>query len=71
MGSRCVAGVPMHTIWHYKSSTVGCDGLSGSDGTASCLRTIGRATIGYYVRIDVQFTYAGQVYLESTGFTPH
>jgi beta-lactamase superfamily II metal-dependent hydrolase len=66
-----IAGVPMHTTWHYKTTTSYCDGTSGSDGIASCSRYISGATKGYYVSIAVGFTYQGQQHYASTGFTPH
>jgi hypothetical protein len=69
-GGVGIANVPMHTIWHYRTTTSYCDGTSRSDGVASCSRYISRATKGYYVRIDVQFLYQGQTYSASTGFTP-
>ena len=69
-GGKGIAGVPMHTTWRYKTTTSYCDGSSGSDGVASCSRSIGRATKGHYVSISVRFTYEGQSYTASTGFTP-
>lgn len=37
---------------------------------ASCNRSIGNATSGYYPSITVQFMYGGQTYTAHTGFTP-
>lgn len=65
-----IAGVPMHTTWEYKTTTSYCDGVSGSNGIASCSRSIGRATKGYRVDIKVQFTYQSQTYTAWTSFTP-
>jgi len=65
-----IVGVPMNTTWYYKTTTVGCSGETDSSGTASCSRDIARATRGFFVRIDVVFTYNGQAYTTSTGFTP-
>jgi len=70
MGTVGIAGVPMNTTWHYKTTTSYCDGTSGSNGVASCSRNIGRATKGYYVSITVRFTYQGRSYYAYTGFTP-
>ena len=57
-----IADVPMHTTWHYKTTTSYCDGISGGDGIASCSRYISGATKGYYVSITVEFTHQGQSY---------
>jgi hypothetical protein len=65
-----VAGVPMSTSWYYKTTTSYCSGITDGSGTASCSRDISRATKGYTVTIAVAFTYNGQVYSTSTGFTP-
>jgi len=65
-----VAGVPMHTTWHYKTVISDCDGVTDATGLAHCDRDIGGATIGYTVIIDVEFTYGGQIYHTSTSFTP-
>jgi len=65
-----IAGVPMHTTWQYKTTTSYCDGVSGSNGIASCSRSIGRATKGYRVDVKVQFTYQSQTYTAWTSFTP-
>lgn len=53
MGGVPVAGQPMSTTWSYKSTTVGCSGVTNSEGVASCSRDIGRATKGYRVNIQV------------------
>jgi hypothetical protein len=65
-----VASVPMGTVWHYRTTTPGCSAVTGSDGVASCSRAIGGATADYHVRIDVTFSYLGQEYTATTGFTP-
>ncbi len=65
-----VANASMHTVWHYKSKDSTCDGTTGGDGVAACQRRIGRATVGYTVRIDVAITWNGKTYYASTGFTP-
>jgi len=70
VNGRGVAGVPMDTSWHYKTTTSGCSGTTDGSGTASCSRSISRATIGYTVSIGVTFTYSGQVYTTGTSFTP-
>jgi competence protein ComEC len=71
-GRLVVNGVPqsgkgMQTAWHYKSTTSHCDsGITDSGGLADCTRSIGRASIGYEVIIDV--TIGG--YSVTTSFTP-
>lgn len=65
-----VAGVPMETVWHYRTTTATCSAKTDSSGVAACTRSIGGATAGYYVRIDVDFLYQGQTYSSATGFTP-
>ena len=65
-----VAGVPMDTAWHYRTTTSTCSGTTDASGTASCSRSISRATLGYTVSIDVVFTYGGLTYSTGTSFTP-
>lgn len=69
-GGQPIVGVPMHVVWHYKSSTVACDGVTDASGTATCERSIGGASKGYYVRLDLNITHDGQTYYATTGFTP-
>lgn len=56
----------MNTTWHYKTTTSYCDGPTGSDGLGSCQRSIGGASIGYQVNIDVSI----DGYQTTTSFTP-
>jgi len=65
-----IASAPMHVVWHYKSTAESCDGVTDETGTAVCERSIGGASKGYYVQLDVTITYNGQNYDASTGFTP-
>jgi hypothetical protein len=58
--------LPMDTTWHYKSTTSNCSGTTGPDGVAQCSRTIGQASRGYQVNIDVSI---GD-YLAITWFVP-
>lgn len=51
-----VEGATLSTSWHYKTTTSGCSGKSDASGKASCTRSIGPATSGYRVIIDVIFT---------------
>ena len=64
--------LPMHTVWHYETTTATCDRQTGSDGAglARCSLNIGQAEVGYTVIIDVTITYDGQMYTASTSFTP-
>ena len=65
-----VSGVPMTATWHYKTTNSSCTGTTGSNGVASCSRTIGNASSGYTVVIDVSFNWNGQIYTAETSFTP-
>ncbi|HVN53469.1 MAG TPA: hypothetical protein VMT46_03990 [Anaerolineaceae bacterium] len=47
------AGQSMATTWHYKTTTPTCPGLTEGTGIASCSRSIGGATVGYQVNVDV------------------
>ena len=66
-----VAGALMHTTWKFKTTTFSCDGVTDTDGRASCTHMISDATMGYTVTIDVAMTWQGQTYPDQTGFTPH
>jgi competence protein ComEC len=57
----------MNTTWHYKSTTVTCSGTTDANGTASCNRSIGAASKGYQVNVDVNI--GG--YSATTWFTPN
>jgi hypothetical protein len=65
-------GLPMHTVWHFKTTTETCDSETGSDGAglARCSLGIGDAEVGYTVTVDVTITYHGQMHTASTSFTP-
>lgn len=65
-----VAGAPMHTVWHYKTTTPTEDCTTGADGIGRCSRNIGSATKGYTVQVDVTITHQGQSYRATTHFTP-
>jgi len=60
-----VAGQPMRTAWHYKSTTSYCEGSTDANGLASCSRDIGGASKGFEVEIDVSI--GG--YTSTTSFT--
>ena len=65
-----VADAAMHTVWHYATTSPTCDGVTGTNGIASCSRSIGNATIGRNVTISVDVSHNGHVYSTSTYFTP-
>lgn len=69
-GEQPIAGAPMHVVWHYKSTNETCDGVTDASGIAVCERSIGGASKGYYVRLDLTITHNGQTYYATTGFTP-
>ncbi len=60
------SGQTMTATWHYKSTTPTCTGSTNETGNASCSRSIGSATSGYQVNVDVNI--AGQS--ATTWFTP-
>ncbi len=62
-------GVPVHTVWNYRTSTPTLDWQTGDDGVAAMTRNIGPATCGYTVRVDI---YVGddQTQFDSAYFTP-
>ncbi|MDQ2785780.1 MAG: hypothetical protein M3Y58_12345 [Chloroflexota bacterium] len=62
-------GVPVHTVWNYRTDTPTLDWQTGSDGMAAMTRNIGPATCGFTVRVDI---YVGdeQTQIDSAYFTP-
>ena len=69
-GEQLITDASMHVVWHYKSTSETCDGVTDAAGTAACERSIGGASKGYYVRLDLAITHDGQTYYATTGFTP-
>jgi hypothetical protein len=65
-------GLPMHTEWHFETTTETCDNETGADGAglARCSAPTGQAQAGYTVIIDVTITYNSHIYTTSTWFTP-
>jgi competence protein ComEC len=59
-------GQPMTAVWHYKSSTPSCSATTDASGQAACARSIGAATKGFQVNLDVSI--AG--YTAATWFVP-
>jgi len=59
-------GKTMVTTWYYKTSTPQCQGITASNGVASCKRYISGATKGYRVNIVVKIN----GYSVTTWFTP-
>jgi competence protein ComEC len=60
------SGLTMETTWHYKTTISYCSGTTGPNGVAQCSRSIGGATSGYQVNIDVVIS----GYPVTTWFTP-
>jgi competence protein ComEC len=60
------ANQTMTATWHYKSSSPTCTGTTDTNGNASCSRSIGTATSGYKVNVDVSI--GGNT--ATTWFTP-
>ncbi len=61
------AAQSMTATWYFKSSTSTCQGATGADGVASCIRQIGGATAGFQVNVDVSI---GD-YTATTWFIPN
>jgi hypothetical protein len=69
-----VAGAQMYCVAHYKTTDTrwpesGVQ-VTGGDGVASVTFSIGGATSGYTVSVDVYLIYGGQTYHAVTSFTP-
>ena len=62
-------GVPVHTVWHYRTSPPTLNWQTGDDGRAAMIRNIGDATCGYTVRVDIYVGYEGSQ-IDSAYFTP-
>ena len=69
-GRLMVAGAPVHTVWHFRTTTQTEDCVTGGDGVGHCTRSIGGASAGYRVNVDVRGTYQGSYYTAYTWFTP-
>lgn len=70
-GDTGIAGVPLRSIWHFRSGDTTCRGApTGPDGRASCTFSMGGATAGYPVTVEVFFDYEGQTYQAQVTFTP-
>jgi hypothetical protein len=67
---RAISGASATFTWHYKTTTPVASCASNSSGVATCTRSIGRASIGYFVSITIKVTYRGVTKTASTGFTP-
>src|SRR5689334_9667052 len=55
VGGKAVAGAQMRLTWHYRTYTLTCTATTNAKGMASCMHRIGRATVGYAVRVDAVF----------------
>ncbi len=65
-GGSPQSGRAMTATWHYKTTTPTCTGETAANGTASCSRSIGRATVA--TRVDVNVSISG--YSATTWFIP-
>ena len=64
-----LVGIPVHSVWNYRTTTSYADWQTGNDGIVALVRNIGDATCGYTVRVDL---YVGdaQQQIDSAYFTP-
>lgn len=71
-GDTGIAGVPMRTVWHFRSGDATCNSRSGTDeeGRATCTFSMSGATPGHEVVVDVSFEYEGRTYQTQLRFTP-
>jgi hypothetical protein len=70
-GDVGIPGVPMRTVWHFRSGDDTCQGgVTGSDGRAACTLRMSGATPGHEVVVDVIFEYEGRTYQARVSFTP-
>lgn len=69
-GGAPVQGAQVSIACRFKSTTSTYSGVTGSDGIASIPFSIGRATIGYTVQVEVTVTHNGETTTTSTSFTP-
>lgn len=62
--------ITMSSNWSFRSGSVYCSGDSQANGVASCTRQTEKAgqAGGYYVYINVSFSYQGKTYTATTGF---
>jgi hypothetical protein len=65
---RPVCGANMGATFRYTCGTDYCSAFTGLDGKALCSRNIGCALPGYWVIVDVVFTFEDQQYYARTGF---
>ncbi len=68
-GRQPMAGVPVHTVWNYRTTTAYADWQTGGDGKAAMIRNISDATCGYTVRVDI-YIFDDQEQVNSAFFTP-
>lgn len=70
-GGVGVAGVPLRSVWHFRSGDSTCRGsATDAGGRSSCTLSMGGATAGYPVVVEVFFDYDGQTYRGETTFVP-
>jgi hypothetical protein len=71
-GDAGIAGVPMRSVWHFRSGDATCNSRAGTDaeGRATCVFTMSGAAPGREVVVDVLFEYEGRSYRAQVRFTP-
>jgi hypothetical protein len=69
MGAQPMVGVPVHTVWNYRTTTATLDWHTGNDGKAAMTRNIADATCGFTVRVDI-YLFDDQEQVNSAYFTP-
>lgn len=70
-GDTGIAGVPLRSVWHFRSGDATCRGLpTGPDGRATCTLNMSGATADYPVTVDVFFEHDGQTYQAQVTFIP-
>jgi hypothetical protein len=70
-GDAGIAGVPMRTVWHFRTGDTTCQGkATGPDGRTACTLSMSGATSGYEVVVDVIFEFEGRTYQTKVSFTP-
>jgi hypothetical protein len=71
VGGKIVAGATASGVAHYKTTNTALGPVAtGGDGVAAITFSIGGATPGYTVAVDVTVTANGQTYHAQTSFTP-
>lgn len=65
-----IQGATVDILCFYKSTKTPYSGVTGTDGVSTISFSIGRASIGYEVRVEVTVKHEGQTVKTVTSFTP-